>query len=377
MLNVLADNNGYIPVSDRPLSKVGVFPYMGSSIGAEDPNKIYMVYRPAEQLSRPETINSFKLVPLIDEHEMLGKDATAAEKKGIQGTTGEDIYFKDGVLYGNMKVFSESMKNLIEGGKKELSLGYKCKYIFEDGVFEGQKYDAIQTDLLGNHIALVSEGRMGKEVSVVDEALKTVVTMDRQDIINIEKVEDMTKEEIQELLKDGVKSAMDEALKPIEDKVNALDEAMKKDESKDEEPKKGEDKEEEKAEDECAEDEKSMDELKKENDSLKKKVEDMEEKMKKDSKGQDEAIKKSVLQEVAQKTRLADKLSSHIGSFDHLEMDLKEVVSYGLDKLELKADEGQELATLNGYLAGAGKVVESKGTDSKDEVKKPTSFNIF
>jgi len=370
MLNVLADDNGFIPVEDRPISKVGVFPYLGSSIGASEPNRIYMVYRPASELSNKETINSFKLVPLIDEHEMLGTDATPAEKKGVQGTTGENIYFKDGVLYGNMKVYSERMKNLIEGGKKELSLGYKCKYVFESGNFEGKQYDAIQTNLRGNHIALVEEGRMGKEVSVVDGALKTVVTMDRNDIKLKEQEVAITKEEMQAVL--------DEALKPIEDRVNALDEAVKKKaEDVEIEIKKEEEKKDE------GQDAKSYDEMKKEYDAMCKDMEEMKkqmDEMKKDSKGQDESIKKTVMQELAQRDRLALKLTPLVGSFDHLDMDLNGVVSYGVDKLKLDVVEGQELATLNGYLAAAKVDTKSQGMDSKKEFKTnkiSTSLDVF
>lgn len=362
-MSIPIDENGYIPVRNRLLSKAGVFPYLGSSIGASEPNRIYMVYRPESELSNEETINSFKLLPLIDDHEMLGTDATPAEKKGVQGTTGEEIYYDKG-LYGNLKVFSESLKNLIEGGKKELSLGYKCKYIFESGVFEGQKYDAIQTNLRGNHIALVDEGRMGKEVSVIDAALKTVVTMDRNDIKSIgDNI--MNEEQFKALLDalGAVSSKLDTLIKheeneKTEEKVEVSDEEIK-DETKVEDE---EVKEEVKVEDE------EIEALKKENETLTKKVEDM--------KGMDEKIKKSVMQELAQRDKLAAKLSPIIGSFDHLEMDLKGVVSYGLKKLDLTADKGQEMATLNGYLA-ATKSVKSNGMDSNVQKNENVSFDIF
>lgn len=352
MLNKLADYNGYIPVSDRPLSKVGVFPYLGSSIGADDPKKIYMVYRPAEELSNDETINSFKLVPLIDEHTQLGKDGIPAEKKGVHGVTGENVYFKDGILYGNMKVFSESMKNLIEGGKKQLSLGYKSVYVFENGVFEGQKYDAIQTKLRGNHIALVDEGRMGKEVSVIDEALKTIVTMDAKDLILKEENKQMTEEQFKALL---------EAIGALNTKLDGLVK-MEQSEATDEEEKSEDESEEEKTGDEQSE-----------NEELKKQVADMEEKIK--ATGDVNDIKKALMKEVAQKTRLAESLSKHIGTFDHLDMDLQGVVEYGLKKLELTADKGHELATLNGYLAGA-RVSVATG-DTKEKIVHSTSLDVF
>ena len=128
------DINGWFEVKSNPLSKVGVFDYLGASIDGDgstglDPDRIYKVYRPKEELSSDECMDSFKLLPWIDDHEMLGGPMTPAEYKGVQGVIGEEIYFdeSDLTMKGNIKVFSESMKNQIEGGKTELSCGYRCK----------------------------------------------------------------------------------------------------------------------------------------------------------------------------------------------------------------------------------------------------------
>jgi hypothetical protein len=102
--------------------------------------------------------------------------------------------------------------------------------------------------------------------------------------------------------------------------------------------------------------------------------------MKKESKGQDEAIRKSVMEEITQRDKLASKLTPLVGSFDHSEMDLNEVVSYGVDKLKLDVVEGQELATLNGYLAATKVDTKSQGMDSKEEFKTnkiATSLDVF
>jgi len=182
------DSNGWYEIKRNPLSKVGVFEYSGASIGdTENPDKIYRVYRPAESLSDPETIASLKLLPWVDDHTMLGDEElgmTPPEKKGVQGVIGENVFFDpaSGVLYGNIKVFSEAMKNLIENGKEELSLGYRCNYLFESGIIGGQRYDAIQTDIRGNHLALVEEGRMGKDVKVLDSAERFKITLDAKEL---------------------------------------------------------------------------------------------------------------------------------------------------------------------------------------------------
>lgn len=109
------DLNGWLEVKDNPISKVGVFDYLGFEIGAPIPEKIYKVYRPQEELASTETINSFKLMPFVDEHEMLGKDGTPAETKGIQGVIGEQVYFEYPYLRSNIKILSNSALNQIEG----------------------------------------------------------------------------------------------------------------------------------------------------------------------------------------------------------------------------------------------------------------------
>ena len=351
MSKLIDDYNGFVSVEKRPISKVGVFDYLGSSIGADDPNKIYRVYRSADELSNKETIDSFKLVPLIDDHEMLGTDGTPAEKKGVQGTTGEDIYFDDDTLFGNLKVYSDALKTLIDGGKKDLSLGYRCEYEFKDGVFNGEKYDAIQTNLRGNHVALVDNGRMGKEVSVCDSA---IITFDNSDVIKI-----------------GEKPKMDEELKKILSeltaKVDALSEKIKVEEVVEDAEEVVEDTKE-------AEDKEVVEDTK---EAEGKEVADMEEEKK--AVAQDAMDAKIALkEEFKSRDRLASEISKVVGSFDHLDMDFKEVVAYGLDKIDIKADKGQELATLKGYLAASSKVSHSVvSMDNKESSVFVPSFDIF
>ena len=67
------DLNGFWKIENNPISKEGVFPYLGKQISPDlEPDKIYMVYRPASELTSEETIESFNGVPFIDEHEMIG-----------------------------------------------------------------------------------------------------------------------------------------------------------------------------------------------------------------------------------------------------------------------------------------------------------------
>jgi len=217
------DTNGWFEVLDNPLSKVGVFPYRESTVvKGGDPGKMVGVYRPASELGNPETVASFRLMPWIDDHPstLLGsedKGLVPAEAKGVEGVIGEKTYFKDDTLYGNIKVFSETLAKKLAGGKRELSLGYHCDFVKESGVFEGQPYEYVQRNLRGNHGASVKSGRMGSDVRVLDSAdeLSMSFALDLKDP-EIAAVTDGVRDDE----KDGALDA--ETLKFIEDSFGSL-----------------------------------------------------------------------------------------------------------------------------------------------------------
>ena len=168
------DSNGFWLIENNPVSKEGVFPYLGEQISSDlEPKKIYMVYRPAAELSNPDTVASFNAVPFIDEHEMIGDGFTKYDNRPAGGVL-YNVKADNGVLLGDFKIYSEKLKDEIANGKKELSLGYLCDYELSRGMWNGQRYDAIQKNIRGNHVALVNKGRMGADVRVYDKS----ITMD-------------------------------------------------------------------------------------------------------------------------------------------------------------------------------------------------------
>lgn len=174
------DDNGFWLIEGNPVSREGVFPYLGKTISPRlEPNKVYQVYRPYSELSSPETLKSFDGIPFIEDHEMLGDGFTSTDLRTPQGVL-MNTRADSGMIVGDLKIFSDSMKESIRSGKKELSLGYKCNYRLEPGVWNGQHYDAVQTDLRGNHIALVDKGRMGSAVRVYDWAFDALEIENKQ-----------------------------------------------------------------------------------------------------------------------------------------------------------------------------------------------------
>lgn len=159
------DQNGYLRVKACPISSFGIFQYSAAQIGLDgDPNRIVNVFRPESAVSDPELIESLQEVPLIDDHEMLSgfagdKDATAPEDYGIDGIL-FDVFYEKPWTRGDLKIFTRKMQAELNGGKKDLSLGYTCDFLLESGTFDGQDYEVVQVNMRGNHIALVDVGRV-------------------------------------------------------------------------------------------------------------------------------------------------------------------------------------------------------------------------
>jgi len=365
------DINGYVTYYDVPMTKVGVFPYLGRTISPElEPKKVYNVLRPEEELTDPETLKSLEKIPFVNDHTMLGEGFTPAEDKGIEGTTLTNVKVKLPLITNDLVAYTERVKREIENDKRDLSLGYRCRYELTPGIYNGQPYDAIQRDIRFNHIALVEEGRMGSECRVTDNN----ITYDALDIKETNSMEDL-KEEIKEEIKDELlgggeeeitekkeEEVIDKEEAPTvdgdEDKRKLIDEigGILKDKV-DEEVlrtvlKKAEElaynPSESGANDECGKDEEEV-------------VVEKEEEKKEDKPeglSMDEAVKY-----FAKRDSVISRISPIIGdNVNYKSMTLEQVVKYACDKLDLKPS----LKGLEGYLKAADKFKKTYVTVAKD-----------
>jgi uncharacterized protein len=361
------DLNGWPEIKGNPISKVGVFPYSGAQIGDSslNPDTIYMVYRPENELNNNDTINSFKLVPWTDDHAMLGDGMMPAEEKGIHGVVGQDVYYEDGYLKGNLKIFSKKLSKLIDSGKKELSIGYRCLYDMTPGVYNGEKYDAVQRQIRGNHLATVFEGRSGTDVAVLDHFKMTFDAKELQKMADYEKEDGETKMKDEgELTLESLAAKVDKlcemmgAAKDVEPK-DFVKKADITDEDDDEASKEGEKSASEAGDDDVTkEGEKAAAEAGDEDDEpamKEKKADGMDSNLRdfnRRLRSVETRTAKNILQEISQRDALAKQLMPHIGTFDHSAKTLAEVASYGIKKLSLVCKAGQEQAVLTGFLAG-------------------------
>lgn len=335
------DLNGWFEIKGNPLSKVGIYEYSGAQIGAPaaDASKIFKVYRPAEELSSPETIESFKLIPFIDDHTMLGEGFTSTDDRPVSGVLGEDIYFEGDTLYGNPKVFSKALAHNIKNGKTELSCGYRCRYEFTSGTWNGQDYDVIQRTIRGNHLALVDEGRMGPEVSILDQLTFTV---DAKELTPVD-------EQLQKIMDAlAALSARLDAVEAAKVEETGGDEQTPEQKAADEEAAAAKAADEEAAK--AAADAEAEGDTAKALDAVLKRITAMDSRITVLSSrpAMDEA---AVISALAAKTALVEKLSPHIGTFDHASMTAQQVAEYGVDKLGIKGvAKGTERIALDAVL---------------------------
>lgn len=327
------DINGFIEIRDNPISQAGIYEYYGSEIDAPQPNKLYQVLRSPESLQK--AVDKFKGVPIVNDHTMIGDGQTPPEKKGIDGAIGDNVYFKNGTVFANIRLYTNRIKDLIANGKKELSVGYWSEYEFKKGTWNGKPFDAIQHIVGGNHLALVDEGRMGSAIAVLDrkprfnpltitfDAKAIKMNEDDNDVVATEDEDDLETSETDAVYEDA-EHEQDEmqtlqailekinALAPIAEKFAALEERVNKFLGTESEP--------ESVEDELPPD---PDEVK--DDML-------------DPKATEDRIAKRVQDELTAKQRAVEFVRPLVGTADHAARSSREVWKYAAAKLDLKGD---------------------------------------
>jgi hypothetical protein len=163
------DLDGRLRVELTPVSKVGVFSYLGSEIGEAglDPSLEYKLLRPAEELAK--AASSANGVPLLSQHVPMSADDH--NRSVVVGSTLNDARYDDPYLLVSIVIWDGDAIAAIEDGSQcELSGGYHHVVDMKKGVYNGEMYDGVQKNLAFNHVALVEVGRNGSDVAVADAA---------------------------------------------------------------------------------------------------------------------------------------------------------------------------------------------------------------
>lgn len=147
---------------DATLTRVGVFEYRNAD---GSPRK---EYRPPTEVFKADAIEGFKGAPITVGHPGL---VTADNwRQHAVGHVADDVR-EDGDYVRSSVVIQDAsvIKQIESGALAEISCGYDVDLVESPGTTpEGERYDAIQTNIRGNHVALgpVGWGRAGRDVGL-------------------------------------------------------------------------------------------------------------------------------------------------------------------------------------------------------------------
>lgn len=161
-LKATRTDDGFI--RDAPiLTRTGVFLYRNPD------GSTRKEYRPPEAVFAADSLSAYQGIPITDGHpgKVTSKNARGAVLGSVMSPGRQD----GDNLRGDVVIYDPAP---IEAGKKELSVGYEVRLDEKPGVTpQGEAYDAVQTSIRPNHLALVFRGRAGNarlNLDAADEA---------------------------------------------------------------------------------------------------------------------------------------------------------------------------------------------------------------
>jgi hypothetical protein len=216
-------DEGYLV--DHPiLTSCGIFEYTNPD------GSVRRELRLPEYVFDEESLKTYKGKPIIITHDAGVVDKSNVDREQVgtilsEGTRdGEDV---------RAEIIIHDTDAMKKSGLKELSLGYNLVLLEEPGVWNGEHYDAIQTQIVINHLAIVASARAGEQARLnIDSSEKNLLRGGKKmKIKNTRRIdgESLTPEELEQAIKEykakRAEEAVDSEEEVVED-VNSDDESQ-------------------------------------------------------------------------------------------------------------------------------------------------------
>lgn len=158
--------DGYVTASVRA-ARVGVQIYSGASLGKPELASV-RVYRPDAEVFSKDSLETYAHRPLTNDHPPEPVTADNWSQYSV-GHVGDEVMRDGGFVRVPMVLMDKVAIKDFEAGKKQLSLGYTTELKWEPGVTkDGEEYDAVQTKIRANHLAMVTAARGGPMLRIGD-----------------------------------------------------------------------------------------------------------------------------------------------------------------------------------------------------------------
>lgn len=154
---------GYLICHDVPIARIGSQEYLARDLNLDgDPDRVVTVNRYPEDVFDPAAMASFEGKDVTETHppEFLTPENHASYSKGHA----ENVRRSGDFMIADLHIKDANLINDIKNGTvREVSCGYLCDY-----EPDGENYK--QSRIRGNHIAVVPNGRAGRDVAIKDAA---------------------------------------------------------------------------------------------------------------------------------------------------------------------------------------------------------------
>jgi hypothetical protein len=155
------------------ITRAGVFEYKRQD------GTIIRELRPPEQVFRSDSLRSFSGMPLTLDHPSQNLTPKTVGEHTV-GTVSSPTRINDHVRADITILREDAIKAVMNDRKNKLSCGYVCTvvdqagtYVHSDGTEE--RFDAVQMDILGNHVAICDNPRAGPSAEIrVDDAFADI-----------------------------------------------------------------------------------------------------------------------------------------------------------------------------------------------------------
>lgn len=165
--NIAVTPEGYLICVGVPVARTGDMQYAKDEVPDQvepDSNGTVTITRSENEVFRPETIASFEGKPITITHPLdfvspsNWSNLAKGTMKNVRRGTGDQ---KDDLI-ADLLITDAMAIALVKNGLREVSCGYEAEYT-PDGKGRG-----IQTKIVGNHLALVDQGRAGSAYAIKD-----------------------------------------------------------------------------------------------------------------------------------------------------------------------------------------------------------------
>lgn len=151
--NTYFTDEGYL-VDEPIVTSVGIFEYRNPD------GSMRRELRLPEHVFERESLASYEGKPIIITHEAKHVDKDNVEDEIVGTMLSKGYEDNDDV---RCRLIIHGIDQVQRSGLRQLSLGYTLKLDETPGEWKGQSYDAIQTDIRINHLALVRDARAGDQ----------------------------------------------------------------------------------------------------------------------------------------------------------------------------------------------------------------------